>query len=164
MTRSPQEVPRSRRAGPLLALAAALLAAPAPAADLSRGPAATPCSFNVTMSPRAGAIERSAPDQDPALASGDAATFGRPQPNPFRDTMRFAYTVPGDSAHVDIAVFDESGRRVRILSHGTQASGKHEAAWDGSDPEGRPVPDGVYFLRARVGEARRISRITYRHE
>ena len=164
MIQSPIVALLSRRAGPVLALAAALLAAPAPAANLARGPSATPCSINVTMSPRAGAIDPSAPDQDPALASGDAATFGRPQPNPFRDTMRFTYTVPADPAHVDIAVFDESGRRVRILSHGTQAPGQHEATWDGSDQEGRPVADGTYFLRARVGEARRISRITYRHE
>jgi flagellar hook assembly protein FlgD len=50
-------------------------------------------------------------------------------------------------------VLDVSGRRVRILVDELRPAGRHRARWDGRDHDGRPVADGVYFLRlAAAGE------------
>ena len=110
--------------------------------------------------------------QDPSAAATDAETaarsgsvmLGAPMPNPFTGTMRFAYSIPGASAPVDIGIFDVAGRRIRILAHGKQTAGEYEASWDGLGDDGARVRYGVYFLRAAVGESRRISRVVYLHE
>ena len=108
--------------------------------------------------PSAPAIEAS-----PGVHGGQI-TLGRPMPNPFTQTMRFAYSIPGGSAPVDIGVFDVAGRRIRILAHGTQTTGEYEAIWDGLGDDGAQVRHGMYFLRASVGSERRISRVMYLHE
>ena len=109
---------------------------------------------------------------DPAAAvpaveevSHDAAlVLGRPTPNPFSRTMRFAYSIPAGSAAVDIGVFDVAGRRIRALAHGTQTTGQYEAVWDGLGDDGARVRHGVYFLRASVGGNRTVSRVVYLKE
>ena len=50
---------------------------------------------------------------------------------------------------VSVSVFDPSGRIVRELVRGTLHEGTQAIAWDGSDAQGRRVPAGVYFVRAR---------------
>jgi flagellar hook capping protein FlgD len=118
-----------------------------------------------TGAPAAATAEPTAADADPAAALRDGAvTLGRPMPNPFTAAMRFAYAIPGPSAHVDIGVFDVAGRRIRILAHGTQTTGVYEASWDGLGDDGSRVQYGMYFLRAAVGTERTISRVMYLHE
>src|SRR5262245_46050561 len=159
MTRSPLAVPPSHRAGPLLGLAVALLALTIFGHFTIRTLEATADASNAV------ATAPGAADTDPALVShGDGVVLGQPMPNPFTDTMRFAYEISDAPAWVDISVFDEAGRRVRILAHGTQGPGEHEATWDGLADDGAPVPYGTYFMRARVGEERHVSRVMYLHE
>jgi flagellar hook capping protein FlgD len=182
MIRSPFTAPTSRRAGPLLALAAALLATPVLAAvlmqNVSDEPVAEHSSFAassahgratdqaVALAASDDAVAASdAADTDPELVShGDGVTLGRPMPNPFTGTMRYTYSIQGPPASVDIAVFDVAGRRVRILAHGTQTTGEYEATWDGLGDDGSYVRYGTYFLRARVGDERHVSRVMYQHE
>jgi hypothetical protein len=71
-------------------------------------------------------------------------------PNPFNPTTRIAFELPA-SARVSLAVFDASGRRVRVLTEGTASAGKHEVYWDGKDDAGRKVASGVYFYRLQSG-------------
>jgi hypothetical protein len=99
---------------------------------------------------------------DPAAeTNGDAIPLGRPTPNPFLKTMRFAYAIASGPAPVDIGVFDLAGRRIRTLAHGNQSTGRYEVRWDGLGDEGGQVKYGVYFLRAQVGTNARVSRIVY---
>lgn len=88
----------------------------------------------------------------------------RPTPNPFRGSMRYAYSIPAGSAAVEIGIFDLAGRRVRSLARGSQSVGQYEVRWDGLGDDGQRVQHGVYFLRASVGTARRVSRIVYLSE
>ena len=112
--------------------------------------------------PDGAVAESDAADTDPELVShGDGVALGRPMPNPFTGTMRYAYSIQGLPASVDIAVFDVAGRRVRILAHGTQTTGEYEATWDGLGDDGGHVRYGMYFLRARVGDERHVSRVMY---
>jgi hypothetical protein len=55
--------------------------------------------------------------------------------------------VPGPAG---IALYDARGRRVRSIAEGGFPAGVHDAAWDGLDAAGRPVPSGIYFLRVEA--------------
>lgn len=71
-------------------------------------------------------------------------------PNPFGAATRFVYTLP-EPGRVRLAVFDISGREVRVLTEAMRPSGRHEATWDGRADRGRRVPGGVYFARLEFG-------------
>ena len=68
------------------------------------------------------------------------------RPNPFRPTTNVHYNMPVDT-DVKLAVYDVSGRLVRVLHDGPAEAGQHSAAWDGLTAEGRPAASGVYFVR-----------------
>ena len=97
----------------------------------------------------------------PTSPDDESIPLGRPTPNPFLKTMRFAYAISNGPAPVDIGVFDLAGRRIRSLAHGNQGTGRDEVRWDGLGDDGGRVKFGVYFLRAQVGLAERVSRIVY---
>lgn len=90
------------------------------------------------------------------------APLARPlvaEPNPARAgcTLRYALAAQGEGS---LAIYDASGRRVRVLERGSLAGGAHAPVWDGRDDDGRPLPGGVYFARLRAGahdETRRIA-------
>jgi hypothetical protein len=68
-------------------------------------------------------------------------------PNPFNPTTTVAYRPAGDT-HVELAVYDVSGRFVRLLaSHHSEAGSLHEVVWDGKGNAGERLPSGVYLLR-----------------
>ena len=67
----------------------------------------------------------------------------------FRGVLDVEFTLPDASAAL-IEVLDVRGRRVRILYDAWTPPGRHTAKWDGTDPSGRPVADGVYLLRLRA--------------
>ena len=51
------------------------------------------------------------------------------------------------TARVRIAIYDVSGRVVRVLLDRSVAAGRHTLTWDGRDEQGRHVPSGIYFTR-----------------
>ena len=158
MNRSHLPAPSSRHTGLLLGTVALLTLAVLGHCEL-RALEAAADAHGVT------AVDAAAADTDPALVShGEGVVLGQPTPNPFTATMGYSYSISGEPAWVDISVFDGDGRRVRILAHGTQAAGDHEATWDGLGDDGAPVQYGMYFLRARVGEERHVSRVLYLQE
>jgi hypothetical protein len=67
-------------------------------------------------------------------------------PNPFNPetTIGFSST---DRGPVSLAIYDVSGRLVRLLVHETLPSGSHTAVWDGRDDQGQPVASGMYFYK-----------------
>jgi hypothetical protein len=72
-----------------------------------------------------------------------------PAPNPARGGTRLWYAVPSDRAGgaLELAIYDLSGRRVRLLEKGSARAGRHSAAWDLRDASGSPAKAGVYFAR-----------------
>jgi hypothetical protein len=126
--------------------------------------------FELRTLDEAGAAAGAVAAGSATVAPGDASApegsvaMDRPTPNPFSSTMRFAYSIPSGAAAVDIGLFDLAGRRVRSLARGSQVAGQYEVRWDGLGDDGKRVKPGVFFLRAEVGPARRVSRVVYLSE
>jgi hypothetical protein len=72
--------------------------------------------------------------------------LGLGYPNPFVSATRIAWALPA-ATHVEVVVYDVTGRRVRGLAEGRMAAGRHDAEWNGIDDRGRSVAPGVYFVR-----------------
>ena len=74
-------------------------------------------------------------------------------PNPFNPMtkVQFELAAPGQ---VRLAVFDVTGRLVKVLHQGPLAAGPHTRVWQGEDSAGRRAASGVYYLRMETdGEA-----------
>jgi subtilisin family serine protease len=76
----------------------------------------------------------------------------RADPNPFnpRITIHWRAAAAGPAA---LDIFDAAGRRVRRLTCDQVNAGERHVAWEGTDDAGRPVPSGVYLVRA-AGDVR----------
>ncbi len=91
---------------------------------------------------------------------GDTATVSVPRPgqlayrtfldpiypNPFARFCDMSFTV-GRAGFVDLAVFDVQGRRVYTVFQGQHPAGPTGRQWNGIRQDGRPAPNGVYFIK-----------------
>jgi hypothetical protein len=68
------------------------------------------------------------------------------RPNPFnpRTTIQFSLMRKG---HVELAIFDLSGRKVTTLVTQDLGSGDYTVTWDGTDQRGNVLPSGLYLYR-----------------
>ncbi len=72
-------------------------------------------------------------------------------PNPFNPETSIRYNL-SQSAPVRVEIFDQLGRRVRILVNGeTQQAGYQNVLWDGRDDAGRGVASGIYIYKVTAG-------------
>lgn len=58
----------------------------------------------------------------------------------------------GQTAAVELIIYNLQGQTVRRLFSGTQTPGTHKLAWDGRDDAGVQVPTGTYQYRLKAGE------------
>jgi flagellar hook capping protein FlgD len=72
-------------------------------------------------------------------------------PNPFNPQTAIRFTLAA-TQDVTLAVYDVSGRLVRMLASGRQDVGSHSITWDGRDNSGHTVSSGVYFYRLDAGK------------
>jgi glucose/arabinose dehydrogenase len=82
-------------------------------------------------------------------------------PNPFTTTTRFRVRLDRRSP-LAVSVYSATGGLVRHLHRGVTAPGVVPVEWDGRDARDRPVPAGVYFIRAESAgrvDTERIVRI-----
>ena len=96
---------------------------------------------------------------EPAVADviDGTAVLWAPNPATPGSPMRFRL---GNAGHVDLALFDVTGQRVRVLASGGFPAGEHAVPWDGVDDAGRTLAAGVYFLSLRadgVSSTRKVS-------
>jgi hypothetical protein len=82
-----------------------------------------------------------------------ALELAAPAPNPAQGATLLAYGVPAARAgsEFELAIYDLSGRRVRVLGHGRAEAGRFSARWDLRDASGAPAAAGVYFARLVLG-------------
>lgn len=66
---------------------------------------------------------------------------------------RLALGLPAE-ARIELAVFDVTGRRVRLLEEARLEAGAHVIPWDGRDDRGEPAPAGMYYVRLHAGGER----------
>ena len=74
-------------------------------------------------------------------------------PNPFNPKTMIRFTIPSP-AHVELAVFDLSGQRIRTLERRDMEDGKGQVEWDGRDESGAAVASGIYLCRLRANRGR----------
>ena len=117
-------------------------------------------TISVTVGDPASAPEDPAnPDgSDPSDGSRTLAGlfFRSPAPNPTDGTTSWALGLAEGEA-VEVTIVGADGRELRSWALGAGPARVEDAEWDGRDANGRDVPAGVYFVRARSD--RRESRV-----
>ena len=71
-------------------------------------------------------------------------------PNPFNAQTTIAFELPRE-AEIQLAIYNLSGQRIRMLVNGTRAVGRYSAVWDGTDDAGQAVASGTYLYRLQAG-------------
>jgi|GEM_PF-7064351 len=79
-------------------------------------------------------------------------------PNPFNPATKINYQLAA-SGHVEIAVFDLLGRKVKTLLSGDQPAGSYAVYWHGNDVAGHKAATGTYILRMTAGKQVKIQRV-----
>ena len=79
-------------------------------------------------------------------------------PNPVAERTIVAFDLP-EQTLVHAALYDVSGRLLRILADELLPAGKHQRAWDRRDGSGHAVPSGIYLLRLEAGAHRSFQKI-----
>jgi serine protease len=77
-------------------------------------------------------------------------------PNPFNPSTSIKFGVARDG-HVELAVYDLGGHKVRTLVSESRSSGDYSVTWDGKDDQGSQTPSGLYFYRLTT-DGKTISR------
>lgn len=92
---------------------------------------------------------------DPPVAG---LTLAGGHPNPVRrGPTRIDFTLP-DARPARVALYDVTGRRVRLLVDDVLSPGPHSVTWDGRDESGRAVAPGMYVYRLKAGAAAALQR------
>jgi plastocyanin len=91
-------------------------------------------------------VETSSTGTDDSPGAGRFA-FRPAVPNPFSGSVALGLRA-GRGLRVEVAVYSVTGRRVRVLHTGPAGGPSSTYVWDGRNDEGRPVPSGLYFIRA----------------
>jgi hypothetical protein len=71
-------------------------------------------------------------------------------PNPFKNSTNISYRLVA-TVHVKLAIYDGSGRLVRMLVNRTQPRGNYKVSWNSSDEYNNAVPEGIYHLVIKIG-------------
>jgi hypothetical protein len=79
-------------------------------------------------------------------------------PNPFHPQTTIEYVLPTE-APVRLAIFDASGRQVRVLADKHMPAGKHTAAWDGRNDTGKLLASGIYFVRFEAAGMSQVGKL-----
>jgi hypothetical protein len=86
---------------------------------------------------------------------GSLAVF----PNPFKERTQIKYIL-NSPAHVDLSIYDVSGRRVVALVSKNQKAGNFVVVWNGTDTYGRRLPGGNYYFVFKTGCREHRQKIT----
>ena len=106
-------------------------------------------------------MSRVVPQVPQEVAGVEDATrlaFSAPWPNPARSGAQFRLELPG-SMPVRVEVFDIGGRRVRTLLDETRGAGVENLSFDLRDDHGSRLAQGLYLVRARLGDAEFMRRV-----
>jgi len=82
-------------------------------------------------------------------------------PNPWMPTVS-ALTIRiwiASPEPIDVQLYNLVGQLIRRFDRVPKSGGIQEIHWDGLDERGRPLPAGVYWIRARVGDRIRAGKV-----
>jgi hypothetical protein len=72
-------------------------------------------------------------------------------PNPFNPITTIKYSIQAPS-NILLAIYDLSGKLIKILDQGKKIAGEYQVIWDGTDNNHQPVSTGIYFYTLRIGK------------
>lgn len=83
---------------------------------------------------------------------GGASTlsFAGAAPNPVTDATRFGFSLPA-ADHARLALYDLTGRLVRVVLDGSFEAGRHDIAWDRLQDDGTRARAGLYWAQLETG-------------
>jgi hypothetical protein len=84
----------------------------------------------------------------------DAAPRGAGNPS-----TNIPYQLETDKDY-ELAIYDMTGRRVRLLESGHKTPGAYTAVWNGRNDNGESVGSGVYAIRLKSGHQQMIRNVT----
>ena len=67
-------------------------------------------------------------------------------PNPVSNNVAIKYSLP-DPVKMNLSIYNCKGQYITTLKDGEQSSGIHSVTWNGTDEQGKLVPNGVYFYK-----------------
>jgi hypothetical protein len=91
-------------------------------------------------------------------ATPKKAALHQNYPNPFNPKTTINVDLP-QKQHIDLKIYDVSGKLVKTLVSGEQDAGYHSIVWDGKDDTGKAVNSGVYIYRIDAENYRAIKRM-----
>ncbi len=136
--------------------------------QIAASPADTVVGFTVRFTGNSGAYEAFAYftlfiAYDYSVGEANAPEglpFLRIQPNPCRPPLRIMLSPATNISGGEVLVYDVTGRTVRRLAgNGINRTQAYEIMWDGRDDQDRPLPAGVYFIRAETGALKAIKKM-----
>ena len=77
--------------------------------------------------------------------------LARIHPNPFSGATSISFGLPA-AVQVRLAVYDLTGKLVRMLQDGPLSAGYHRVQWDVRDWRGQTVGSGKYLCKITAGE------------
>jgi hypothetical protein len=96
-------------------------------------------------------IVSAVPSRDRWQTSTEDGLFGL-SPNPFSSSSLVTYLIQAEGGRdVKLAVYDSSGRVLRVLLDGHAGPGLHTLEWDGRTESGSRAASGLYFCRLMCG-------------
>lgn len=97
--------------------------------------------------------EQATPLSGGTLALPKTVVLESVYPNPFNSTSIITYRLPSPGS-VTVSIHDIVGREVtRLVSELPQASGQHQAVWNGTDKNDSPVASGFYIVKVKSGNS-----------
>jgi len=80
-------------------------------------------------------------------------------PNPFKDRTQIKYTL-NSPTRMDLSIVDLSGRQVKTLVTKMQAKGNFVVIWNGTDTQGKRLPQGIYYFILKTSQNEYRQKIT----
>jgi len=106
---------------------------------------------------------QSTPDASPLITSTNSIesevyhySLGQNYPNPLHKGTKIPFTIPIEEK-VQLAVYDKSGKLVKMLVNGSQSAGKHIVNFNPG-----PLASGIYYYRIRAGEFTEVRKLIIR--
>ncbi|MCG8608253.1 T9SS type A sorting domain-containing protein [bacterium] len=96
--------------------------------------------------------------REPALAFPEQFGLQQNYPNPFNPETVIQYDL-NQNGHVELAIFNLLGEKVRSLVDQVQRAGAHQIRWNGLDDNGNRASSGLYVYRLSVGASSQTKRM-----
>ncbi len=90
----------------------------------------------------------------PNLSSKQVINYMNLRNNPLRSGLAVVNLSLAKSDHVQVDVYDVSGRHVKNLFNGFHQAGEFKLSWDGTSDNGTPLPRGVFFTQVKYLNSR----------